>query len=104
MPRSVKKGAFVDAHLLEKVEVLNRRNEKKVLRTWSRRSTITPDMVAHTIAVHNGRKFIPIYITENMVGHKLGEFSPTRTFRGHSVKAAAEKAAAPAPRPAGATT
>ena len=105
MARSVRKGAFVDAHLLEKVELLNRRNEKKVLRTWSRRSTITPDMVAHTIAVHNGKKFIPIYITENMVGHKLGEFAPTRTFRGHSVKAAAEKAAAPAaPRPAGAAT
>jgi len=105
MARSIRKGAFVDTHLLEKVELLNRRNEKKVLRTWSRRSTITPDMVGHTIAVHNGKKFIPIYITENMVGHKLGEFAPTRTFRGHSVKAAAEKAAAPAaPRPAGATT
>ena len=100
MARSVKKGAFVDGHLLQKVEILNRRNEKKVVRTWSRRSTITPDMVAHTIAVHNGKKFIPVYITENMVGHKLGEFSPTRTYRGHSIKAAAEKSAAPAPRPA----
>lgn len=100
MARSVKKGAFVDDHLMRKVDDLNRRNEKKVVRTWSRRSTITPDMVAHTIAVHNGKKFIPIYISENMVGHKLGEFSPTRTFRGHSVKAAAEKSAAPAPRPA----
>ena len=100
MARSVKKGAFVDDHLMKKVDELNRRNEKKVLKTWSRRSTVTPEMVAHTIAVHNGKKFIPIYIAENMVGHKLGEFSPTRTFRGHSVKAASEKAAAPAPRPA----
>ncbi len=99
MARSVKKGAFVDTHLMEKVELLNRRNEKKVVRTWSRRSTITPEMVGHTLAVHNGRKFIPVYITENMVGHKLGEFSPTRAFKGHSVKAAAEKAATPA-RPA----
>jgi len=96
MARSVKKGAFVDDHLMKKVEELNRRNEKKVVRSWSRRSTITPEMVAHTIAVHNGKKFIPIYISENMVGHKLGEFSPTRTFKGHSVKAAAEKSAAPA--------
>ena len=104
MARSVSKGAFVDDHLMQKVEALNRRNEKKVVRTWSRRSTITPEMVAHTIAVHNGKKFIPIYITENMVGHKLGEFSPTRTFRGHGVKAAAERAAAPAARPAPATT
>ena len=101
MARSVKKGAFVDTHLMEKVDALNRRNEKKVVRTWSRRSTITPEMVAHTIAVHNGKKFIPIYVTEHMVGHKLGEFSPTRTFRGHGVKAAAERAGAPsAPRPA----
>ena len=104
MARSVKKGAFVDDHLMKKVEDLNRRNEKKVVRTWSRRSTITPDMVSHTIAVHNGRKFIPIYISENMVGHKLGEFSPTRTFKGHSMKSAAEKVGAPAgagaPRPA----
>ena len=99
MARSVKKGAFVDDHLMKKVDELNRRNEKKVVRTWSRRSTITPEMVAHTIAVHNGRKFIPIYISENMVGHKLGEFSPTRTFKGHSVKSAAEKTAAPAARP-----
>ncbi len=99
MARSVKKGAFVDDHLMKKVDELNRRNEKKVVRTWSRRSTITPEMVAHTIAVHNGRKFIPIYISENMVGHKLGEFSPTRTFKGHSVKSAAEKTAAPTARP-----
>lgn len=96
MARSVKKGAFVDDHLMRKVDELNRRNEKKVLRTWSRRSTITPEMVAHTIAVHNGKKFIPIYVSENMVGHKLGEFAPTRTFKGHSVKAAAEKSGGPA--------
>ena len=102
MARSVKKGAFVDDHLMEKVDELNRRNEKKVVRTWSRRSTITPDMVSHTIAVHNGRKFIPIYISENMVGHKLGEFSPTRTFKGHSMKSAAEKTGSPAGAPAGA--
>ena len=97
MARSVKKGAFVDTHLMEKVEGLNRRNEKKVLRTWPRRSTIIPEMIGHTLAVHNGRKFIPVYITENMVGHKLGEFSPTRTFRGHAGRAAAEKTATPAP-------
>jgi len=96
MARSVKKGVFVDGHLLEKVELLNRRNEKKVLRTWSRRSTITPEMVGHTIAVHNGKKFIPVFITENTVGHKLGEFAATRTFRGHSVKSAAEKGGSPA--------
>ena len=83
MPRSLKKGPFVDGHLREKVEALNTRNEKKVVKTWSRRSTILPDMVGHTIAVHNGKKFIPVYITEQMVGHKLGEFSPTRTFKGH---------------------
>ncbi|MCZ6905454.1 MAG: 30S ribosomal protein S19 [Acidobacteria bacterium] len=98
MPRSVKKGPFIDDHLMKKVELLNRRSEKKVIKTWSRRSTIFPEMVGHTIAVHNGRKFIPVYITESMVGHKLGEFSPTRTFRGHSVKSAAERTAAPAPR------
>ena len=96
MPRSVKKGPFVDAHLVEKVEGMNRRNEKKVVRTWSRRSSVLPEMVGHTIAVHNGRKFVPVYITENMVGHKLGEFSPTRQFRGHAAKAAAEKTAKPA--------
>src|SRR5258707_4966184 len=95
MGRSIKKGPFIDSHLLEKIEQLNQKNEKKVIRTWSRRSTIFPDMVGHTIAVHQGRKFIPVYITENMVGHKLGEFSPTRTFKGHSVKVV-EKAAAPA--------
>src|ERR1700751_5593576 len=88
MARSLKKGPFVDGHLREKVEGLNTRNEKKVVKTWSRRSTIVPDMIGHTIAVHNGKKFIPVYVTEQMIGHKLGEFSPTRTFKGHSVKAA----------------
>ncbi len=99
MARSIKKGVFVDEHLLKKIELLNRRNEKKVVRTWSRRSTVTPEMVGHTVAVHNGRKFIPVYVTENMVGHKFGEFSPTRTYRGHSVKAAVERSAAPARAP-----
>ena len=104
MGRSLKKGPFVDTHLLEKVEVMNRANEKKVIKTWSRRSTVAPEMVGHTIAVHNGRKFIPVYVTENMVGHKLGEFAPTRLFKGHTTKVA-EKAAAVAPgagAPAGA--
>ena len=84
MARSVKKGYFIDSHLEKAIAGLNARNEKKVHKTWSRRSTIIPEMVGHTIAVHNGRKFIPIYVTENMVGHKLGEFAPTRTFRGHA--------------------
>ena len=101
MARSTKKGAFVDTHLMGKVEDLNRRNEKKVLRTWSRRSTVHPEMVGHTIAVHNGKKFIPVYLTENMVGHKLGEFSPTRIFKGHSMRAATEVAAKPAGVPGG---
>ncbi|MBI4166386.1 MAG: 30S ribosomal protein S19 [Acidobacteria bacterium] len=102
MGRSIKKGPFVDQHLMVKIELLNRKFEKKVVKTWSRRSTIVPEMVGHTIAVHNGKKFIPVYITENMVGHKLGEFSPTRTFKGHGSKAAAEKAAiAAAPPPVG---
>jgi small subunit ribosomal protein S19 len=83
MSRSLKKGPFTDDHLIKKVETLNADNLKKVLRTWSRRSTIVPDFIGHTLAVHNGRKFIPVYVTENMVGHKLGEFSPTRTFKGH---------------------
>ena len=95
MARSTKKGPFIDSHLQVKVEGMNARNEKKVLRTWSRRSTIIPEMVGHTIAVHNGKKFIPVYITENMVGHKLGEFSPTRQFKGHSVKAAAAPTTGP---------
>ncbi len=94
--RSAKKGPFIDGYLSARIEDMNRRNEKKVLRTWSRRSTVIPEMVGHTIAVHNGRKFIPVYITENMVGHKLGEFSFTRAFKGHSVKAATESAARPA--------
>jgi len=84
MARSIKKGPFVDAHLLKKVAALNDANQKSVVKTWSRRSTIVPDMIGHTFAVHNGRKFIPVYVTENMIGHKLGEFSPTRTFHGHS--------------------
>ena len=95
MSRSLKKGPFIDTHLLEKVEGLNRANEKKVIKTWSRRSTVIPEMVGHTIAVHNGRKFTPVYISENMVGHKLGEFSITRTFKGHSGKKV-EKSAKPA--------
>jgi small subunit ribosomal protein S19 len=99
--RSLKKGPFVDDYLIKKIELLNRRFEKKVVKTWSRRSTIVPEMVGHTIAVHNGRKFIPVYITENMVGHKLGEFSPTRTFKGHSMKVATERAAVAAPPPVG---
>jgi small subunit ribosomal protein S19 len=102
LARSLKKGAFIDGHLLEKVEELNQKNEKKVVRTWSRRSTIVPEMVGHTLAVHNGKKFIPVYVTENMVGHKLGEFSPTRTFRGHSAKGAATEKTAGGPPAAGA--
>lgn len=87
MARSVKKGPFIDQHLLKKIDLMNQTLEKKVIKTWSRRSIIIPEMVGHTIAVHNGKKFIPVYIAENMVGHKLGEFSPTRTFRGHGSKA-----------------
>ncbi len=87
MSRSTKKGPFIDAHLMTKVTVMNQTNDKKVIRTWSRRSTIFPEFVGHTVAVHNGRKFIPVYVTENMVGHKFGEFSATRTFKGHSAKA-----------------
>src|ERR1700746_1916718 len=101
MPRSLKKGPFIDSHLRGKVEALNERNEKKVVKTWSRRSTVLPEMVGHTIAVHNGKKFIPVYVTENMVGHKLGEFSFTRTFKGHSMKAATQTAAKPAGIPGG---
>jgi small subunit ribosomal protein S19 len=109
MARSVKKGPFVDAHLAKKLRAMIESGEKRVVKTWSRRSTITPDMVGFTFAVHNGRKFIPVFVTENAVGHKLGEFSPTRTFHGHSgdrkgkVEGAAPAAAptAPgAPRPA----
>ena len=83
MPRSVKKGPFINEKLLLRVQVMNARNERKVIKTWSRASTISPEFVGHTVAVHNGNKFIPIYITENMVGHKLGEFAPTLLFRGH---------------------
>ncbi len=83
MGRSLSKGPFVDQHLVDKVEELNSSRQKKVIKTWSRRSTIIPEFVGHTLAVHNGKKFIPVYITENMVGHKLGEFAPTRTFRAH---------------------
>ena len=96
MSRSLKKGPFVDTPLLEKLESLNRANEKKVIKTWSRRSTVIPEMVGHTLAVHNGKKFIPVYVTENMVGHKLGEFAPTRVFKGHTTKVA-ERAATAAP-------
>lgn len=91
MSRSVKKGPFVDSSILEKVERMDRSGKKEVIKTWSRRTTITPELVGFTFAVHNGRKFIPVYLTENMVGHKLGEFSPTRTFKAHGV-AHAEKA------------
>jgi small subunit ribosomal protein S19 len=95
MARSVKKGAFVDHNLAKKIEVAIEKSDKKVIKTWSRRSTILPDYIGLTLAVHNGRKFVPVYVTENMIGHKLGEFAPTRTFQGH-----AEKKAAPAAAPA----
>jgi small subunit ribosomal protein S19 len=94
MPRSIKKGPFVDEKLLEKIEIMNSSGEKRVIKTWARASTISPEFVGHTVAVHNGNKFIPIYITENMVGHKLGEFSPTRLFRGHGGKLAKDRRAA----------
>jgi small subunit ribosomal protein S19 len=84
MGRSLKKGPFADTHLLKKVEVLNEKSEKKIVKTWSRRSTIFPDFVGHTFAVHDGRKHVPVYVTEDMVGHKLGEFVPTRTYKGHA--------------------
>ena len=84
MPRSIKKGPFVDDHLMEKVIEMNRRGDKRVIKTWSRRSTVVPEMVGHTIAVHDGRKHVPVFISESMVGHKLGEFAPTRVFRGHA--------------------
>jgi small subunit ribosomal protein S19 len=102
MGRSLKKGPFVDTPLLEKIEVMNRGAEKKVIKTWSRRSTVIPEMVGHTLAVHNGKKFIPVYVTENMVGHKLGEFAPTRIFKGHTTKVAERAAAAAAAGAAGA--
>ena len=92
MARSVKKGPFVDDHLSRKVAMMNESGQKKVIKTWSRRSTITPEFVGLTLAVHNGNKFIPVYVTENMVGHKLGEFAPTRLFRGHSGRLADKRA------------
>ncbi|NPV55911.1 MAG: 30S ribosomal protein S19 [Anaerolineae bacterium] len=91
MSRSLKKGPFIEPRLLKKIEVMNERNEKKVIRTWSRASTIFPQMVGHTIAVHDGRRHVPIYITENMVGHRLGEFAPTRLFRGHVAEKSSKK-------------
>ena len=103
MARSIKKGPFIQDALMKKVETMNSNNAKKVIKTWARSSTIIPDFVGHTFAVHNGNKFIPVYVTENMVGHKLGEFAPTRLFKGHTTKA--DKAAAVAPAagaPAGA--
>ena len=99
MPRSLKKGPFVDEHLLQKVDAMNTAGERKVIKTWSRRSTIIPEMVGHTLAVYNGKKFVPVYVTEDMVGHKLGEFSPTRIFKGHGGKKAAETGAAVAGKP-----
>ena len=99
--RSLKKGPFIDNHLMKAILAMNAKNEKKIHKTWSRRSTITPEMVGHTIAVHNGKKFIPVYVTENMVGHKLGEFAPTRIFKGHSAAGSKDKAVAPAGPPPG---
>src|SRR2546428_2885168 len=99
--RSLKKGPFIDDHLAKAIVAMNAKNEKKIHKTWSRRSTITPEMVGHTIAVHNGKKFIPVYITENMVGHKLGEFAPTRIFKGHSAAGSKDRAVAPAGPPGG---
>jgi small subunit ribosomal protein S19 len=105
MSRSVGKGPFIDAHLTAKIADMQRQKSKKVIKTWSRRSTIIPDMVGLTFAVHNGRKFLPVFVTENMVGHKLGEFSPTRTFHGHSGdRKAASGGGAPAPAAAAAPT
>ena len=97
MARSVKKGPFIQDALLKRVQGMNSRNEKRVVKTWSRASTVVPEMVGHTFAVHNGNKFIPVYVTENMVGHKLGEFSPTRLFRGHTGNKAADKKATGVP-------
>ena len=91
MPRSLKKGPFIDLHLMKKVEVANEKNEKRPIKTWSRRSMVSPDMVGLTIAVHNGRQHVPVFVTEDMVGHKLGEFSPTRTFRGHAADKKAKR-------------
>src|SRR5437667_5046471 len=99
MSRSLKKGPFIDPKLLKRVETMNARNEKRVIKTWSRASTIFPQMVGHTIAVHDGRRHVPIYVTENMVGHKLGEFAPTRTFRGHLAERKVKQEGAPAAGP-----
>jgi small subunit ribosomal protein S19 len=96
MARSIKKGPFVDDHLTNKVEVANKSNDRRLIRTWSRRSTITPDFVGHTFAVHNGQKFVTVFVTENMVGHKLGEFAPTRTFHGHAADRKSGKKGNPA--------
>ena len=100
MARSLKKGPFIDDHLSKKIEAMNGAGEKKVVKTWSRASTVIPDFVGHTFAVHNGNKFIPVYVTENMVGHKLGEFAPTRLFRGHTGNKATDKKASLSPAPA----
>lgn len=100
MARSIKKGPFVDQKLMGKIEVMTKKNEKRVVRTWARRSTIIPEFVGHTVAVHNGNKFIPVYITENMVGHKLGEFAPTRLFRAHAGTDKATKISSSGPPPA----
>ena len=94
MPRSVKKGPYIEDTIMKRIDEMNARNERKVIKTWSRRSTISPEFVGHTVAVHNGNKFIPVYITENMVGHKLGEFAPTRLFRGHGGKLADKRSSA----------
>jgi small subunit ribosomal protein S19 len=94
MSRSLKKGPYIDDRLLEKVQIMNSKNEKKVLKTWARASTISPEFVGHTLAVHNGNKFVPVYVSENMVGHKLGEFAPTRLFRGHGGKLSDKKSKA----------
>ena len=97
MARSIHKGPFVDEHLMKKIERMNETRDNKLIKTWSRRSTVVPEMVGHTLAVYNGKKFVPVYVTENMVGHKLGEFSPTRTFKGHSSRVEkVAKVAAPA--------
>ena len=101
MARSIKKGPFADKHLTKKVEDANAGSKKSVIKTWSRRSTILPDFVGHTFAVHNGRKFVPVFVTENMVGHKLGEFAPTRLFRGHTGNKAADKKATGVPKAPG---
>ena len=100
MPRSIKKGPFVDGHLMEKIQAAQATSSKKVIKTWSRASTVLPEFVGHTFAVHNGNKFVPVYVTENMVGHKLGEFAPTRLFRGHTGQKAVDKKA---PTPAAGT-